>query len=161
MRVTILLLLAAALAGAGCSGDDDDDQGDGPSYREQAIALCEDATDLIQEIPPPGSAAGIADYLERVIESSADYADDYEQLEPPAELRADHDAAARVGRRIQARLEELLERVRESNQPAVTAARGLEALVRGADFRRSERLLRRLGLEKCLSVAAPANPTPA
>lgn len=152
--------MAAVLAGAGCgSGDDGESE---ESYRERAVALCKDAEDVIEEIPPPSAPGDIAGYLRRIIDASAEFSDDYEELEPPDELRADHEASERVGRRVQARLEALLESVSESDRPAVTAARELQQLVRSPDFRRSERLLRRLGLEEeCSSVAAPADPSPA
>ena len=155
-------LALGALVFPGCGGDDDEDTGKekgGPlsaaEYRKQGNDLCRDAISKAGEVPPPKSPDGIADYTERVFDVASSYNDDFEALEPPKELRRDHEEAVRLSEETEQETDELVERLRRSENPTAAVGREFRRLLRSPAFKRSLRVTRRLGLEECLEVGQP------
>jgi len=83
------------------------------------------------------------------------YNDDFEALEPPKELRRDHEELVRLSEESKRETDELVERLRRAKDPAVAVQREFAGLLRSPTFKRSVRTTRRLGLDECLEVGQP------
>ena len=157
---------AALLVPAGCGGDDDEETSGsegGPltaaEYRKQGNALCKDALSAVERIPVPSSEGQIGDYLERVFDASEGLTDDFEKLDPPAQLRADHEQAVELSRKSEDQFDAIVERVRESGDPRAATLRELRKLA--PEIERSEELNEKLGLDECNEVGpSPEPPAP-
>ena len=163
--------LVAVLAGAallvptGCGGDDEGNAASeaGPltaaEYRKQGNALCEEAIRDAERIPVPSADEEIADYLEQLFDSSEGVTDDFEKLDPPEELSADHEKAVELNRETESKFDAIVDRVRRSDSPRTAALRELRELA--PEIERGEALNEKLGLDECNEVApAPEQPAP-
>jgi len=119
----------------------------------QGNALCKEAVREVGRIPAPSSEAEIADYLERLFDVSEDVTDEFTDLDPPEELRADHERAVALGEELEGKFDGVVDRVREAARPRAAAARELRQLA--PDIARAEELNERLGLEECNEVGPP------
>ena len=117
-RVILVLPLLMALTLVACGGDDDDGTGSGPltraEYAErtgQLDAVTDPQVDAVnatvdQQLDPAESNedafAAFAEFGNAFVRIVTKATDDLEELEPPAALRADHDATvANLRRRIE------------------------------------------------------------
>ncbi len=154
------LACTASLVGAGCGGDDDGEgASDGGSltaaeYRKQGNALCKDAIREVRAIPEPKSPDEIADYLEEVFETSERVNDEFVALEPPEELRADHERAVELSEESEKTFDELIERARDASDPPAAVQREFRKLV--PELEKAQELNTRLGLEECNKVGPPS-----
>jgi len=153
---TSVLTALALVTAAGCGGDDEESGAlSKAEYREQGNTLCREAGTEVEDIDPPSSPDEIADVLERIFDVSDSYTDDFEALEPPAELQDAHDESLRLSDDTKELTDRLVERVREADDPQVAARREFVKLVETREFKRSQELARELGLDDCLDVGAP------
>ena len=163
-RAASALALTALLTAAGCGDDDEDTQKEeggalsAAEYRKQGNALCRDAISKAGKVPPPQSPDEIADYTERLFDLAHSYNDDFEALEPPKELRRDHEQAVRLSEDSKQETDELVKRVRRAKNPAAAVQREFRRLARSPTFKRSLGVTRRLGLKDCLEVGQPPQP---
>jgi hypothetical protein len=162
--------LVAALAGltllvpAGCEGGEGEDESasEGASltaaeYRKQGVALCKEALRKVERIPVPSSEDKVADYLDQVFDASQGVTDEFEKLNPPEELRADHEQAVELSRESEKKSDAFVDRVRESDDPRAAALREFRKFA--PEIKRSEQLNEKLGLEECNEVGpAPEQP---
>ena len=165
-RTALVAVLAAAglLMPAGCGGDDDEEKSGsegGPltagEYRKQGNALCKEGIREVERIPTPSSEDKIADYLEQVFGIAADANDDFAKLDPPEELRTDHEQAVKLARESEDVSDAFVERVRESDDPRAAILSGFRKLA--PEIKRSEELNEKLGLDECNEVGpSPEQP---
>lgn len=150
------LAALALVAAAGCGGDDDDSGAlSKAEYQKQGNALCREAISKTKEVDPPRSPDEIADYVDRLFDVAYGYLDEFEALEPPKELREAHDGSVQFSKDSRETIDELVERVREAENPQVAAQTELRKLAQSPDFERDRELTRALGLDDCLDVGAP------
>lgn len=132
MRLTARrCLAAAAIAGAitlvvaGCGGggggDGASDAADG--YRAQADTICRRFEAQTADLGAPASTDEAPAFLDQGITITRDRLEDLQDLEPPGELRADHDAAMELLDEQISTLEALLEAIRGGEAPGAAAAR--------------------------------------
>ena len=164
-RTALVAVLAAVglLVPAGCGGDDDEEKSGSEGapltaaeYREQGNALCTDTIGEVERIPEPSSEDELADYLERVFDVSVGVTDDFEKLDPPDELRADHDKAVEIARESEELFDGVLERVRESDNPRAATLSEFRKLA--PVIKRSEEINEKLGLDECNEVGPSSEP---
>ena len=162
---TTALACLALTTATGCGGDDGDGKGGGASpsgdgsltaaeYRKQGNALCEDAVREVEAIPAPTSADNIADYLETVFDASEEVNDRFVELEPPEELRADHERAVELSLESEKTFDEVVERVRDASDPQAAVQREFRRLA--PDLAQAEKLNSRLGLDECNETGPPS-----
>lgn len=155
------LACTALVAGAGCGGDEesgDGASGDGPltaaEYRKQGNALCKDALREVEAISAPKSPDAIAGYLEEVFDISERVNDEFAGLEPPDELRADHERAVELGEESEKTFDGLLERVRDASNPQAAVREEFPKLA--PELEEAQKLNSRLGLDECNEIGAPS-----
>jgi hypothetical protein len=150
-----VLGVAALLAFAGCGGDEQS----GGDYREDANDICRKAERGIEALPTPSSIADIERYLRKALEISKEYDREFKALEPPADLRAEHQRLMRVTRRGKRLIEGLVNDV-AAGDPRTLARlqRALPELERIA--RESNALAKRMDLPDCLNRLTPPGSSP-
>ncbi len=155
------LACTALVTGAGCGGGEE--SGDGASsggplttteYRKQGNALCKDAVREVAAIPVPKSPDAIADYLEEVFDTSLRLNDEFVALEPPEELRADHEQAVELSDEFEKTFDRIVERVRDASDPQAAVQREFRKLV--PELEEVQKLNTRLGLEECNEIGPPS-----
>lgn len=155
--LTALTLVAAA----GCGGDGDEPGGGGAltkgEYQKQGNALCRDAVSELEELDPPNSPDEIPDFAERLFDLSYGYNDEFEALEPPAELREDHEEILRLSEGAEEEGDEIVARLRKAENPQKAFLRELREMVESPEFKRNVDRLRGLGLDDCVDVGVPAD----
>ncbi len=161
-RAALVSVLAAAtlLVPAACGGGEGGSEEASLStaeYRKQGVALCKETLRKVERIPVPSSEDKVADYLEQVFDTSQGVIDEFEKLDPPEELRADHEKAVELGRESEGLFDALIERVRKSESPRAATLREFRKLA--PEIKRSEELNEKLGLDECNEVGpAPEQP---
>jgi len=165
LRPPLLALGAVALAvAAGCGGGDDEPAPDGGAltkaeYQKQGNALCKEAVAEVGRVPTPRAPDQIADYLERTFAVAEETNGKFESLEPPKELREDHEQAVRLSEDFEGVSDQLVERVRQADDPRAAIQREFRKLAGDPVFKRSQDVTRRLGLDECLEVGpSPTRP---
>ncbi len=146
----------ALVAAVGC-GDDEGDSGalTKTEYQKRGNALCREAVSEIEELDPPNSPDEIPDFAERLFDLSYSYTDDFEALDPPAELREAHDEMLRLSEGAEEEGDELVERLRSAENPQKAFLRELREMVESPEFERNVDRLRELGLDDCVDVGVP------
>ena len=164
-RRSPLALALVALAGAtGCGGGDDESAPDGGAltkaeYQKKGNALCKDTVAEVGRIPMPREPDQIAGYLKRTFAVAEEANGKFESLEPPRELREDHEQAVRLSEDFEQVSDRLVERVRQADDPRAAVQREFRKLAGDPVFKRSQEVTRRLGLDECLEVGpAPTRP---
>ncbi len=149
--IATALACTALVAGAGCGGDEKSDDGaSGASpltaaeYRKQGNALCKEAVREVGAIPEPNAPDEIAGYLN----------DEFVKLQPPEELRADHERAVELGEESQKTFDGVIERVRAASDPQAALREEFRKLV--PELERAQKLNTRLGLEECNGIGPPS-----
>lgn len=151
---------AALVTGAGCGGDDSEGEKSGggaltaAEYRQQGNALCKKAASEVEGILAPSSPEGLPDYLEKVFGASKKVTDEFVKLEPPQELRADHEQAVKLSLESEKIFDALIERVREAPNPQAAVLRELRTLA--PELEKAEKVNTRLGLDECNETGPPA-----
>jgi len=152
--LTAALACLALVAATGCGGDDESGGAlSKAEYRKQGNAICKDALREVEGIPAPTSPEGIADYLEKVFDTGEKFNDEIVELEPPEELRADHERAVGMTDEFEQAFDKLVERVRNASDPQAAVQREFRKLA--PDIARSQKLNARLGLDACNKVGPP------
>ena len=154
-----LLVVTTALA-AGCAGDEPSGGGtprpDGPhqgsAYERRGNALCAAQLRVLRQVPPPPTAKGLGDHLEKLSAVERRFDPLFRALEPPPELKRLHRRLIVVSDRHRPVLRRLTDRVKESRTPALTLQRQLPRLAELAEKELS--IVRKLGLTKCLELGA-------
>lgn len=75
------------------------------------------------------------------------------ELEPPEELRADHERAVGMTDEFEQAFDKLVERVRDASDPQAAVQREFRKLA--PDLARAQKLNARLGLDDCNKVGPP------
>ena len=152
-------VLALALVGAaGCGGGDDSSGALSKSeYQKEGNAICKAALDKATDIPAPRSPDGVADYLEKLFALTDDANQDFKALDPPESLKKDHDLAVKSAEEGEAKLDAILDRVRQSDNPQTTVLREFKKLA--PDLKEDIEISRRLGLEECLKTPGTSAPS--
>ena len=159
-RPLVPVVLASLLLTAGCGGDDDSETGGGgdaltaAEYRKQGNALCREAKAEVERIPAPTTPGGLADYLEKTFDIAIESSEEFEGLNPPAQLREAHLESVRQTDEARAKFEAAVEAVRRSGNPIQTVQTELRKLA--PLLEESERLNRELGLAECNEIGAPS-----
>lgn len=152
--LTAALACLALVAATGCGGDDESGGAlTKAEYREQGNAICKGALREAEGIPAPTSPEDLGDYLEKVFDSVEESNDEFVELEPPEELRADHERAVKLGEELEKGTEGLVERVRDASDPQAAIQREFRKL--GPLLARGEKVNARLGLDDCNKVGPP------
>jgi hypothetical protein len=117
MRLVSLtgLLVTAAIGLGACGGDDGLSKAD---YVEQANAICRDANTQLGKIAEPSDVAGIAAYVASAKTVTSAAVDKMAALEPPEELRADHQAHVADGRKVVTLADDLAAAAKTGDQAA-------------------------------------------
>jgi hypothetical protein len=150
-------LAAIVVAAAGCGGDDDGSAGD---YRDEANAICRDAEGKIEDLGVPSSAEDLGRYLREGLEISREYNREFEALEPPSELGAEHHRLVELSRRAERLTEPLVDEVTTGDPAALKSLqRALPKLERIG--RQSNTLARRMDLPDCVTPLTPPGAPPA
>jgi hypothetical protein len=163
--LTTALTCLALGAAAGCGGDDSSEESGGESasgggaltaaeYRKQGNALCKDAVREVEAIPAPRSPEDVADYLEKVFDSSEKVNDEFMKLEPPEDLRADHKRAVELSNESEKTFDGVAKRVREASNPQAAVVSELRKLAPALE--QAEKLNTKLGLDECNETGPPA-----
>jgi hypothetical protein len=137
-----------ALALAACAAGCGEDESPADEYRDDANALCAEAKRDVDALSQPGTPAGVERYLREALELSREYDDRFRALEPPEELRDQHDEAVRLSRRGELLLEGLADDLGAGDPPAEVFEGSLPQLLRYS--RQSNRLARQMGLPDCV-----------
>jgi len=152
--LTAALACLALVAATGCGGDDESGGAlTKAEYRKQGNAICKDALSEAEGIPAPTSPEDLDDYLEKLFDSVEKANDEFVALEPPEELRADHERAVELTDESEQASETLIERVREAPDPQAAVQREFRKL--GPLLARGEKVNARLGLDDCNRVGPP------
>ncbi len=161
-RLATGALVGLALLIAGCGGDDGDggDSLTKAEYQKEGNALCREAFAKVRDIDEPTSPEEIPDYVDRLFDLSFSYTDEFEALEPPDELKDAHDESVRLSEDSKEQTDELVERLREAENPPAAAQREFQELLRSPEFKRSLEVTRKLGLDACLELGAPGAEQP-
>jgi hypothetical protein len=93
----LMPLLALTASIAACGGEDALSRAD---YVEQANAICRDYNAQIEKLEEPRDFAGIRAYVSRAKDLTDDAVTRLDELQPPEELAADHDAFVKEGRQV-------------------------------------------------------------
>jgi hypothetical protein len=149
MRARTLSCLALVVASAGlgaCGGDDGLSRAE---YLEQGNALCRQANADLAKIPAPSDVAGLKDYVAKAKGVTTRAVDAFSALEPPEELREQHDAHVADGRQVIAMADELGEAAGSGDEAA------FERLTAEGDRmdERSDARAERMGLGDCADDA--------
>ncbi len=154
---TSALTALALFAAAGCGGDDDPGGGalTQAEYQKQGNALCRDAISEAKDVEVPTSPDEIPDYVDRLFDVSFGYTEEFEALEPPEELQEAHDESVRLTDDSKRLTDELVERLRDAENPQAAVLREFRKLAETENFKRSQEVTRELGLDDCLDVGAP------
>jgi hypothetical protein len=93
----LLLALALALFVAACGGDDALSTDE---YRGEARKICREADRATRAVDRPTRTtnAAIASYFERLMKVNRKTSEQFDELEPPEELKAKHEAALDANR---------------------------------------------------------------
>jgi hypothetical protein len=148
------VLLLGALAG--CGGGEDAER-----YREKANAICRDGREAARRASGPDTIDGLAESLEELLRISRPFDRRFARLEPPGELRKDHDGAVADARRAERLFTGLIEDLRAAEgdeEGVLVLRRGLTPLARLIE--RSNERAARMGLEECDTdpIAPPGAP---
>jgi hypothetical protein len=138
----------AALAIAAGAGGCGEDESAADRYRDDATALCEEAKREVNALPQPGTPAEVEPYLRDGLELTRDYDNRFRALEPPEELRDEHDQAVRLSDRGQRLLDGIVDDLAAGEPPAEVFEAALPRLLRYT--RQSNRLARDMGLPECV-----------
>lgn len=142
------VLLATALQG--CGPDSRDDGLSATEYRERGNRLCREATELGKGLPQPKTERDLTRLLERTVKESNRFQARFERLEPPDELRADHQRSQREGREAIEVFEDAVKRIHAGEGPQRTVAKLASRLNELVE--RGNATARRLGLNDCVSA---------
>ncbi len=144
----------ALVASSGCGDDDSGTSPTAAEYRDEGNALCKKAVREVEAIPAPTSAEGIADYLETIFDASEKMTEEFVDLDPPEELRADHERAVELSRESEKTFDEIVERVRDASNPQAAVQREFRKLA--PELAQAEKLNTRLGLDECNETGPPS-----
>ena len=152
MRTRSLIASCLVLASAGtgltaCGGDDGLSKAE---YRKQANALCRQANADLAKIPAPSDVAGLKDYVTKAKQVTTKAVDKMDALQPPEDLKADHDAHIADGRKVISMADELGKAAASNDQAA------FERLTKEGDRMDeiSDKRAERMGLTDCADDAA-------
>ena len=146
MRPIVLLLGCALLAA--CGSDDGGLSAD--EYRAQSNELCAEANREVKRLQAPTSPIELANFLERGLELGRKYDQRQSELEPPDELEKLHAQGERLTDRLNREFEQLIEDVRQADDPFTAFQLGLQELL--PEIQEADNLNRRLKLDECLEV---------
>ncbi len=138
----LALILTCAAALAACGGDDGLSA---EEYREQGNAACERYEADVRELPQPQSIDDVAPYAGKAQARLAELIDELDELEPPSDLKEQHDQLIRLGRNGVQEIKKL-EAAGESGQQSEIEG----ALQSAGDLdTQSDEVARELGLDAC------------
>src|SRR5437764_14663888 len=135
MLVRALAVLAALVALAGCGGGSGSSAAD---YRTAASKICDDANRRAAALKPPSNLAGLRPYLAKTLAIVERDTGRLRALHPPADLKADHDAALRLQAEAIRRLRALLGRL-QSARPSVPELQAALAAVKSLSYQADRR----------------------
>jgi hypothetical protein len=148
-RTLTTTCVALALGAAGltaCGGDEGLSKAE---YLKQGNALCRQANADLKKIAPPSDLAGLKDYVTKAKGVTTKAVDKLDALEPPEDLRADHDAHVADGRKVIAMADRLGDAAASQDQAA------FERLTKEGDRMDevSDKRAERMGLTDCAEDA--------
>jgi hypothetical protein len=146
-RLSQRLALAAA-AVAACAGGCGEDESAADRYRDDANSLCAEARHDVDALSPPATPDEVEPFLREALELNREYDDRFRGLEPPEELRDEHDEAVRLSRRGERLIEDLADDLAAGDPPAEVLEESVPELLRYS--RQSNRLARDMGLPECV-----------
>jgi hypothetical protein len=138
-------LAAAALLAAGCGGDEG---GDRATYERDGEAICADYEAAIDRLDAPQKLTEIGPYLARALPVLERAATRLDRLDPPGELREEHEAFRDAARATAERARALRDAASKADAAEV---RRLLAEAAKASTERVE-LARAAGLPACADV---------
>jgi hypothetical protein len=116
MTKTLTGLLVAALLGtAACGGDDALSRSD---YVAELNKICRDGNAQIEKIPQPTSVDEIADFVAEAKKVTRAGVDKMADLEPPEELKDEHEAQVANGRKVVELADDLAEAAKSGDEAA-------------------------------------------
>jgi hypothetical protein len=143
-----IIALGAAAVIAGCGGGSDDDSSSAAEYREAADAICADSerqTDAVES--PSDDPTEVAAFLREGLTIERAALDRLRALDPPEELRADHEqAVALIDERLGV-IEAATERIEGGEDPDAVFESASPAI--HASEEQTDALARELGLTVC------------
>ncbi len=125
-------------------------------YQEQGNAICARAIDEVEDVPEPRSPDAIADYVQEAFGLALEANEELAALGPPDALRADHEKLVKLSEGGEAELDRLVEQIRRADDPRATFLRELRKTLEDPEVEQGREITRRLGLDECLEVGAPA-----
>jgi hypothetical protein len=140
--MTGLILSTATLGLAACGGDDGLSRAD---YVKQVNGICRDGNAQLAKIPEPTTPAGLATYVADAKKITTAGVDKMDALEPPKDLRADHDAQVADGRKVIALADDLATAARAGDETKLQELSAKGDQMDEASDRRAERM----GLTDC------------
>ncbi len=133
-----LLRTGAAVAGsslvlAACGGDDALSRDD---YVKQANAVCRDYNQKVAGLPEPQSFEDVPAFVDKGKALAGEAVGKLDELEPPEELKADHEAFVKEGREVSATADRIAATsigpsARIPTAPPRAAARAIDAIIAG------------------------------
>lgn len=150
-RILVATLAAGAVVGVGACGGEDLGVDE---YRTQANQLCAIAEQEAAQAPPPQSPEDLAPFLEPALERGIEQQEEFERLEPPAELAEQHEEAIALGDEQIETVEGLIDELEDSDDPAETFVDRIPEL--NDQIERSNALAEEIGgVEECISEPIP------
>ncbi len=142
--------LALAIGASGLSACGGEEGLSKAEYVKQANALCRQANADLSKIAAPSDVAGLKDYVAKAKRVTVTAVDKMAALEPPEDLRADHDAHIADGRKVIAMADELGAAAASNDQAAFQRLSERGDRMDEVSDKRAERM----GLTDCAEDAA-------
>ncbi len=142
-----LLRTGAAVAGsslvlAACGGDDALSRDD---YVKQANAVCRDYNQKVAGLPEPQSFEDVPAFVDKGKALAGEAVGKLDELEPPEELKADHEAFVKEGREVSATADRIADAAKKKDEAALQ--RAAEEGERRDEA--SDKRAQRMGLTEC------------
>ena len=117
MKAVVALVLVLTAAGCGGGGSSADD------YRDEATAICEEASADVSAVPPPGdSAEDVATYSDAVAEIRSRETVALDELEPPDDLAKSHTLLVNASGAVVRSLRDLARAAERGDRDAASGA---------------------------------------
>jgi hypothetical protein len=137
-----------AIALAACAGGCGDDEPPADQYRDDANALCAEARRDADALSQPRTPDEVEPYLREALALNREYDERFRDLDPPEELRDQHDEAVRLSGEGERLIEDIADDLAAGDPPAEVFEESLPKLLRYS--RQSNRLARQMGLPDCV-----------